>query len=308
VPIEVMSRVDIDAALRALLGDLDRAHPDISVVWVSRADDLGAASRALASGLRPVVVLWEPRAVSREAAMELCLLAHGARSPIWIWCGYSAPSEQVPAWLLDAPLGASPVSLLEPADDRDLGSIVSSLAEERGTAGILLRSRRPLRVSSPTAGAAHRSGAILLDGHDACVVASGAQVGEALAAAMDLQTQAINVRVVRITSIQPLDEPLVRECGARPGPLLVAEPGGGEEATSPILASAVEACLGPPARVVRVSPRPKPPAADTAAGAADALLDEDEPDSGPCARDIRVAVTRHVRAQLRERGQDGQRV
>lgn len=294
MPIEVMTRVDLGAALRAALDDLTTTHPNTAVAWISSGDDLATAREGLTAGQRLVAVLQAPDAVSGEAARALEAEApEPTPAPVWIWLAPDPGGPVVPSWMIEAPARAHTTPLFEPADDRELATTLARLAETSTGARVLLRNRRPLRVPAAGDDQPLGRGAVLLEGETACVLATGAQVGEALSAAMDLQTQSISLRVVRLPAIHPLDENLVRECAARPGPLFVTEPGGEQRA---VLAQAVEALLGDSAPVVRVTALPSPRRGDEGGpGAAPDPLAEEGPAAGPSARDIRVAVTRHLK-------------
>ena len=305
--IEVMTRADLGVALRASLEDLTGGHPQTVVLWISSPNDLLAAQEAVSSGKRLIAVLQRSKAVSREAAVKIqAVRPETGPVPIWIWWGPGEEDPPVPAWFLDSSLDPSQTPLLEPADDLDLAARISGLAEGPLGARILLRNRHALRAHSTSAPPPPHRGTLLLEGTDACVLAVGAQVGEALAAAMDLQTQSIRLRVVRLLSIHPLDEALVRECAERPGPLLVAEPSG--ETSRPIFAEAVERLLGPAVQIERVIPRPGPPTAGGRPDASEDVLADEAPERGPSARDIRIAVTQRVGEFRRATGQDDRRV
>jgi transketolase len=90
-------------------------------------------------------------------------------------------------------------------------------------------------------------GQILHEGSDACILATGHLVWEALQAACALELQGIGCRVVNVHTIKPMDEILVRECASLYPFLVTAE----EHQIAGGLGSAV-------AEVVTTSTHPKP--------------------------------------------------
>jgi transketolase C-terminal domain/subunit len=175
--------------------------------------------------------------------------------------------------------------VVAPADDRELAAMLPWLGTQPTSPLVLLGGPRVLQVHAPGFGFRPEKGEVLLRGGDVCVLASGAQVGEALAAAMDLHSQALGARVVALSCLDPLDEALVARSAERCPALLVAE------ATPPAgvrgLHQRVTELLSG-RHVATVAPVPAPtPGSDAGADA------PDEPGPyGPSARDIRAAATR----------------
>ena len=66
-------------------------------------------------------------------------------------------------------------------------------------------------------------GNIVRDGTDATVIACGIEVGYALEAAENLAKENIQVRVVDMFTIKPLDQELVIRCARETGAILTAE-------------------------------------------------------------------------------------
>jgi len=66
-------------------------------------------------------------------------------------------------------------------------------------------------------------GKVVREGSDATVIACGLMVGNALAAAKQLEGDGISVRVVDMFSIKPLDETLILRCAKETGAIVTAE-------------------------------------------------------------------------------------
>ncbi len=221
--------------------------------------------------LNPVDLHAAARSLSAE------LQATGSRL---VYLGGADPPldpERLPA--------AGPV--VAPADDRELSAMRFWLGKQPTSPLVLLGGPRVLQVHAPGFGYRPEKGEVLLRGEDVCVLATGAQVGEALAAAMDLHSQGVGTRVVALSCLDPLDEELVARSAERCPALLVAE------APPPVgvcgLHHRVTEVLGD--RYVAAVTSGPTPTADADAGA-----DPDAPalpgPFGPSARDIRVAATR----------------
>jgi len=66
-------------------------------------------------------------------------------------------------------------------------------------------------------------GETLCDGNDATVIACGLMVGEALAAAKTLKEQGVNVRVIDMFTVKPIDRELVLKAAKETGAIVTAE-------------------------------------------------------------------------------------
>ena len=91
-------------------------------------------------------------------------------------------------------------------------------------------------------------GNIVRDGTDATVIACGIEVGYALEAAENLAKENIQVRVVDMFTIKPLDQELVIRCARETGAILTAENhniyGGLGSAVAEVLAENCHAAFG----------------------------------------------------------------
>lgn len=66
-------------------------------------------------------------------------------------------------------------------------------------------------------------GVVVKPGEDATIIASGIEVAEALRAAEELKKQKINIRVVDMFTIKPLDDKLILRCAEETGAIVTAE-------------------------------------------------------------------------------------
>ncbi|MFI5202563.1 MAG: transketolase C-terminal domain-containing protein, partial [Candidatus Kapaibacterium sp.] len=61
------------------------------------------------------------------------------------------------------------------------------------------------------------------DGNDAAIIACGPMVWEALAAAYELEAEGVNVRVINMSTIKPLDRTAIIQAAEECGALVTAE-------------------------------------------------------------------------------------
>jgi len=105
--------------------------------------------------------------------------------------------------------------VLCPADERETFACVKAAIEHQGPV--------VLRIGRSDGGTLHDSdvdvkigrGFLLRDGADVAVIAAGTVVNAALQAAKTLAAQGIDVAVVSMTSLKPLDEELVLACAEK---------------------------------------------------------------------------------------------
>jgi len=115
------------------------------------------------------------------------------------------------------------MTVISPADPVEMAAATRAILEYDGP--VYMRTGR-----SPCArlfGDGHKfeigKGQILRDGHDVTIVACGAQVARALAAADMLAEDGIAARVVNMATIKPIDVKLLSSCAVETGALVTAE-------------------------------------------------------------------------------------
>jgi transketolase len=143
------------------------------------------------------------------------------------------------------------MAVVQPADDLETAAAVEYLASHDGPAFLRLTRQNVERVHPE--GYVFQFGKIdtLRQGGDAVIFASGGTVGPALHAAEDLAKEGIDLRVVNVHTIKPLDEEGVveaaRACG---GKVITAE----DHSVIGGLGGAVTECLSShfPSKVLRI--------------------------------------------------------
>jgi transketolase len=115
------------------------------------------------------------------------------------------------------------MAVVQPADAAETEAAVEYLVRHDGPVYLRLTRQKVADVSRPGQRFAFGKGVVLREGRDLTIVASGAVVGHALAAADELAAAGIDAAVVNIHTVKPLDGALVEEWGRRTGRILTVE-------------------------------------------------------------------------------------
>lgn len=115
------------------------------------------------------------------------------------------------------------VTIIEPSDTVMMRSLVKQMAKTHGI--FYMRSPRKLaeRIYKDGTEFEIGKGALIRQGTDVTIFASGMEVAEALKAAEELEKQNISVRVVDIFTIKPIDKELIIKCAKETGAVVTAE-------------------------------------------------------------------------------------
>jgi transketolase len=115
------------------------------------------------------------------------------------------------------------MAVVQPADAAETEAAVEYLVRHEGPVYLRLTRQKVADVSRPGQGFEFGKGVVLRAGRDLTIVASGAVVGHALAAAEQLAVGGVDAAVVNIHTLKPLDVALVEEWGRRTGSILTVE-------------------------------------------------------------------------------------
>ena len=131
--------------------------------------------------------------------------------------------------------------VLSPADDVEARAAVKAAYEHKGPVYIRFgRAAVPVIHEEENYSFEIGKAEVLRPGTDVAVVATGLMVAEALKAAETLAAEGINVRVINVCSIKPLDEEIVIEAAKACGKVITCEEhsviGGLGEAVAAVLA------------------------------------------------------------------------
>jgi transketolase len=115
------------------------------------------------------------------------------------------------------------MAVIQPADAAEAEAAVEYLVRHAGPAYLRLTRQKVADVSRPGQPFEFGKGVVLRPGRHLAIVASGAVVGHALAAAEQLAAGGIDAAVINIHTVKPLDAALVEEWGRRTGSVLTVE-------------------------------------------------------------------------------------
>ena len=115
------------------------------------------------------------------------------------------------------------IIVIDPADAEEMTQAVYAIAEFNGP--VYLRETRDEwpAVFDSTYKFKIGKASTVREGKDAAIIASGVMTSESLKAASILESEKINVRVVNMSTVKPLDEEAVVSCAADTGAIVTAE-------------------------------------------------------------------------------------
>lgn len=113
--------------------------------------------------------------------------------------------------------------VVEPTDPELLRTLLPQIIDEPQPVYMRLYRKEVPAVHCESSEAVLGRGIVLREGTDASILASGLLVSEALAAADELRGQGLEVRVVDMFTLKPLDRRLVAQCAAETGAVVTAE-------------------------------------------------------------------------------------
>jgi len=115
------------------------------------------------------------------------------------------------------------MAVIQPCDDLETRGAVEYLLEHPGPAYLRLTRQKVGRVNPDGYRFQFGKGVTLRPGRDLTIVATGAVVEGALAAAATLAAEGVDARVVNIHTIKPLDGDLLAACAHETGRILTVE-------------------------------------------------------------------------------------
>jgi transketolase len=113
--------------------------------------------------------------------------------------------------------------VLAPADNAEAAAMVRVIAEHDGPVYMRISRADVPDVFGPDHAPQIGRGVIICEGGDATIIGAGSMVGRCVKAAQALAGESIQVRVISMASIKPLDVDLVRQAAEETGALVTAE-------------------------------------------------------------------------------------
>ena len=220
--------LDADIAGGTGVHHFRKSHPDRFVQFgIAEQNMMAAAGGMAAVGLMPVVTTFAVfclRAIE-QARLSLCYAKRNAKivaSHPGLDVGPDGGSAQALEDL--ACFRAIPgMTVISPADATEMALATRAILEFDGP--VYMRTGRS--PSPRIFGEDHRfeigKGQVIRQGNDLTIIACGAEVARALAAADLLMRDGIEARVVNMATIKPIDTELVARCARETGAIVTAE-------------------------------------------------------------------------------------
>lgn len=223
--------VVLDADLMTPLGitGLWHAYPErVYNCGIQEADMVGIAAGMAKEGLRPFAhsfgVFTSRRACDQiyiscaYAGNPVCLIGSDPGVASALNGGTHAPNEDV------AILRACPtMTIVEPSDSCMVRALVPQLVEREGPSYLRLFRRWRPRLYRPEDTFEIGKAKCLRQGKDATILAAGIEVYEALKAAEMLEQEGLDVQVLDLFTIKPLDAQAVVQAARDTGAIVTAE-------------------------------------------------------------------------------------
>jgi transketolase len=115
------------------------------------------------------------------------------------------------------------MTVIVPADAVEAAEFVRLVAEYEGPVYLRINRGSTLPVHQPTTALTIGKGIIRRDGKDLSIIATGSMVGRSMLAAEKLVNDGLNVRVVEIHTIKPLDKELIIQSANETGAVITVE-------------------------------------------------------------------------------------
>jgi transketolase len=115
------------------------------------------------------------------------------------------------------------MTVIVPADAVEAAEFVRLVAEYEGPVYLRINRGSTLPVHQPTTALTIGKGILRRDGKDLSIIATGSMVGRSMLAAEKLVSDGLNVRVVEIHTIKPLDKELIIQSAKETGAVITVE-------------------------------------------------------------------------------------
>lgn len=195
---------------------------------IAEANMIGIACGLAASGFHPVVHTFGPFA-SRRCYDQVFLSAGYAGNDITIIgtdpgvCAAFNGGTHMPFEDMALYRAIPSATIFDIADANQLISVLNQTSEIPGVKYIRVGRKQAAKIYEDGERMPVGKGIVLRTGDDCTLVASGIMVHEAMKAAAILEKENIQVIVVDMFTIKPLDRECILSCAARTGALVTAE-------------------------------------------------------------------------------------
>jgi transketolase len=115
------------------------------------------------------------------------------------------------------------VTVMEPSDGVMLADLIQQMADTYGVQYIRFTRKNAVRIYEEGSHSEIGKAVTVRDGKDATIITCGILVAEALKAAQMLAAEGIDVRVVDMFTLKPIDADCILRCAAQTGAIVTAE-------------------------------------------------------------------------------------
>ncbi|MEA4919884.1 MAG: transketolase C-terminal domain-containing protein [Clostridiaceae bacterium] len=206
-----------------------KAFPDRAIdCGIQEANMIGVAAGLSAAGMVPFAHSFGPFA-TRRCLDQIFISAAYAKlnvriigSDPGVVAAYNGGTH-MPFEDMGALMSVPKITLLEPADSVQFEWLVRELQNAYGVYYIRLYRKAAVGVFEKGSTFEIGKAAVLKDGNDVCIAASGIMVAEALKAAQSLEAQGISVAVLNTFTWKPVDDQTLATYSKKCGCFVTAE-------------------------------------------------------------------------------------
>ncbi|MGM9638889.1 MAG: transketolase family protein [Butyricicoccaceae bacterium] len=206
-----------------------KAYPDRAIdCGIQESNMIGVAAGMSAAGMVPFVHSFGPFA-TRRCLDQIFISAAYAKlnvriigSDPGVVAAYNGGTH-MPFEDMGALMAVPEITLLEPTDSVQFEWLVRQLQNAYGVYYIRLYRKTAVGVFEPGSTFEMGKAALLRDGTDVCIAASGIMVAEALKAAQSLEAQGISAAVLNTFTWKPIDDEALRLYADKCGCFVTAE-------------------------------------------------------------------------------------
>lgn len=221
----------LDADLMSSIGTKPWAekNPDQAFnVGIAEANMMGVAAGLAASGFKPLVHTFGPFASRRSFDQAFLSIGYAKNDVVIVGSdpgvtaafngGTHMPFEDMA--LYRAVPGATVIDI---TDSVMLADLLPKLIKVPGLKYVRMGRKEAVAVYAEGSTFEPGKAAVLRDGKDITICASGIMVAEALASAIKLAEEGIDAAVIDMFSVKPIDEKTILEYAAKTGAFVTAE-------------------------------------------------------------------------------------
>ena len=221
--------LDADLANCVNMGKFIKENPERGFdCGIAEANMIGIAAGLSSAGFKPIVHTFGPFA-SRRCFDQVFLSVGYARNSVTILgtdagvCAAMNGATHMPFEDMALYRAIPGAHVFEATDTVMLGELLKKCKDIPGVKYIRLGRKQNIKIYGEGSEFEIGKGVVLKEGPDATIIASGIMVAKAYEAAEKLAEEGIQVSVIDMFTVKPLDEDLVLEYAEKTGAIVTAE-------------------------------------------------------------------------------------